>query len=99
MKYSKSGTGVMSATDTGMIVVKSPCGWDNARRRIKIEMPVFWIPASIEIATRSSCFCLKHVATIHPTIYATHGKPSPATNIYIIVGRKFMDEINWSINW
>lgn len=31
----------MSATATGITVVKSPCGWANAKRKMNMEMPVF----------------------------------------------------------
>lgn len=53
-----------------------------------MAIPVFWMPASIAIANRSSCFWRKIVAMVKPKMYANHGRPNPATKIYKKIYKK-----------
>lgn len=47
-----------------------------------MEIPVFWIPVSIAIASALGVSWLKIFAEVQPKTYPSHGKPSPAIIIY-----------------
>lgn len=94
------------ATLTGITVVKSASGWLKALRRMKTAMPMFWIPASMEMAKRSSYFCRNSNDASQPTRYPTHGNRRPVTAIYNsftnrwnVVSTKFFVSSVFSMNF